>query len=802
MKKHISPLINQQPLNANKNLPFLWLFVHGGLFLAFGISLLIKPVQFNANLIDIIPASETLKSASKADVILGEKTSRQIVILSSSLDFSAARSGAKQLFEALEKDSKFESLSLYVDETYISRITRYLYDYRFMLLDRETIDGIENDPSLLAEDAIAAVYSPFTLTPLDNLAGDPFLLAKKSMQRFLASAMQSGNLSPRDDVLTAQAGEDWYVMLRGSLASKGMELDSRENAVKLIYEKCDLIKENNPGIEFFYSGVPFHSYESSSNAQREISAISTVSILIILALFILIFRHPIPVLGSLIAAVLSVLSGLTGVLLFFREVHVLSFVFGTTLIGTCVDYSIHFFVYRINNHDGQMVRSLIFRGIAMSFTSTIICFTAFLFAPFSILKQFSVFCLIGLLSSFLTVICIFPVMRGGKRKITFPSFHFLNKFSPLQLKCFRTIVLSGFFSLFIITLFINRHLIKVENSLGSLYSMTEKLLESEKTQSKVLNYGSTGWYFIVSGKDAQQLLQNEEKLCAVLDDEIALGNLGSYMAVSSFYPSMRKQNASYSAAEKLLPLAAAQFEAFGFDAQAAENYEKEFKTSYDRHLVPGGGDFPAGITANLWIGESGGNYYSCVLPLHAENEGNFRKIADGIDNVFFVNKVKDTGIELDRLTLNMMFLFLASFIVIFIIIRFFYSWKHTLKILLIPVLIILSVLTVLSCLKIPLNFFVMVGLFLVFALGLDYIFYIVESEKHHENRAETPFAIFLSFITTALAFGALVLSSFIPAHIFGASVFSGICAAYIFSTLLSLNSVSENQKNSGSSAER
>jgi len=515
----------------------------------------------------------------------------------------------------------------------------------------------------------------------------------------------------------------------------------------------------------------------------------------------LIFRHPVPVLCSLTAAVLSVFCGLTGALLFLREVHVLSFVFGTTLIGTCVDYSVHFFVHRINNPDGRMVRSRIIRGITMSFISTIICFAAFLFSPFSILKQFSVFCLIGLLSSFLTVICIFPVMRFGKRKLSLPSFRFPFKFSPLQLKRFRLITLFVFFVFFIILLFINRSAIKVENSLGDLYSMSEKLLESEKIQSKVLNYGSTGWYFIVAGQDVQELLQNEEKLRFFLDGEIASENLSSYMAVSSFYPSIRKQSASYSAAEKLLPLAAAQFKTLGFNAQAAQDYEKDFKDSFSRYLVPGVGGFPAEITANLWIGESGGNYYSCVLPLHAKDEDNFRKIADNMDSVFFVNKIKDTGVELDRLTWNMLFLFIAAFIVIFIIVRFFYSWKHTFKILLIPFFITLSVLSVFSCLKIPLNFFVMVGLFLVFALGLDYIFYGIETEKN-KNMPETQFATFLSFITTALAFGALVLTSFIPAHIFGATVFSGICAAYIFSTLLSLNSVSENQKTSGSPAER
>jgi predicted exporter len=78
----------------------------------------------------------------------------------------------------------------------------------------------------------------------------------------------------------------------------------------------------------------------------------------------------------------------------------------------------------------------------------------------------------------------------------------------------------------------------------------------------------------------------------------------------------------------------------------------------------------------------------------------------------------------------------------------------------------------------------MVGLLLVIGLGLDYIFYTVESENKTEGKTHTSMAIFLSFATTALSFGALVLSSFVPAHIFGVTVFSGLCAAYIFANLL------------------
>jgi predicted exporter len=332
--------------------------------------------------------------------------------------------------------------------------------------------------------------------------------------------------------------------------------------------------------------------------------------------------------------------------------------------------------------------------------------------------------------------------------------------------------------------------------------MSEKLSASERIAGQVLNYGNSGWYFIASGSNPEELLQNEEELRLALEKEIANGNLGSYMAVSSFFPSQRTQRLSYRAAEKLLPLADAQFENLGFPLTSAEEYRKEFVLSAEQFLIPAENTFPMELAANLKIGKTEKKYYSCMLPLHAADEGVFRKIAGEMENVFFINKAKDIGEELDRLTRIMLLLFLAAFVVIAAVVRRFYTWKQTFRICAVPVFLILAVLSVLSLLDIPLGFFSAAGLLLVFGLGLDYIFYSTEAGKKDGARPLTALAILLSFATTVLSFGALALSSFAPVHIFGVTVLSGLCAAYIFSTLLSVKVVSENQRNSGAVPEK
>ncbi|MDR0455824.1 MAG: hypothetical protein LBH20_03965, partial [Treponema sp.] len=333
----------------------------------------------------------------------------------------------------------------------------------------------------------------------------------------------------------------------------------------------------------------------------------------------------------------------------------------------------------------------------------------------------------------------------------------------------------------LILLIFNFSAIKIKNNLSSLYTMSASLLESEKRAVQVLDYGSSGWYYIVSGSSPAETLEHEEALVMRLEEETLRGNLGSFLGTSVFAPSIKKQKETYNAMKTLLPLAEAQFEYLGFPPQYAQSFEKEFAAA-ERYCFPEDTPARAGIS-KLWIGEKNGNCYSCVLPLKPGDEAVFRSIAGEFDYVYFVNKAQDIGRDLDTLTKTMLFFFLAAYIVIAVVVWAVYPRRDSLKICVIPPLLVLAVIAVLAFNKIPLGFFSTAALVLVFGLGLDYIFYMT-GRKHGEGKPLTSLAVVLSFLTTLLSFGALVLSSFMPVHIFGLTVSAGLIAAFMFAMLL------------------
>jgi len=797
---------------------YLWLLLHIGLPLLFLISILtLGPVGINTSLFDMLPRSSYSKAVMNADAILGEKNGREIIILSAANDFESAKKGASLFYEHFKDSDDFENINFYFDSSVMDDFNRFLFDYRFVIAGEKTIELLENGMAdVIAYDALASAYGAFNFFPLDRLDKDPFLLAERRMGDFLSSSLLAGAMALKDDVIAAEKDGIHYVILRMTLAPGKVSLQADKNAVGKIYSKAADIKKTDENFDFYFSGIPFHSYESSSGAQKEISIISTITLILILIIFLYVFRSALPVVFSTAAIAISIGMAAAAALLVFREIHIITFVFGTTLIGTCVDYSVHFFInwkYDKAANNGAKIRASVLKNITMSFISTQICFFVFFLAPFPILKQFAVFSMAGLLSSYLTFFCIYPRLKVPKNKKTekqeskikrlynrfarklyyyvkipvfFRKTAFKNILRPVILTCFLSVVIT--------LLAINYSSVKIENNISSLYTMSDFMFESEKRTAQVLDYGSPGWYFIVSGSSENETLENEERLIERLQQEITAGNLESYLAATIFVPSIKTQKKNYEAMKALLPLSAKQFEYLGFTQEYAAKFKQEFEDAQNYCLIK---DAPAqaGIS-NLWIGQSGENFYTCILPLKPKDEKVFREIAQEMDFVHFVNKAKDIGNDMDTITRTMLFLFLAAYVIVSVIICFIYPWKDSIKICSVPLLLVLASVTILAVNKIYIGFFSVAALVLVFGLSLDYIFFMTGKKKKNEKKL-TLLGVFLSFLTTLLSFGALSFSNFMPVHLFGLTVCAGLGAAFISALILQAKVDVENHRISG-----
>ena len=802
MKKKTSSLNNYLAALPQKKFLMAWLIYHLAIVVFLIVNLIIFRGQtgVDSDLFNLMPKSISMASVKKADDKMMAVTSQNVFILAANEDFSKAKGVAEKVYASLAGSPNFESLTLYSDVGSMSEITDFLYKYRWNLIDEKTADQILSDDAAAGDfalNALSQAYSGFTMLPLDNIESDPFLLTEYNLQNYLSAVQNAGTaMSVKDGVLASKFEGKWYVMIRGILSQRGSKLASKNNAITEIYAACHTAVAGDD-TSFVFSGTPFHSHESSNSASREITLIAVISMLAVIILLIFIFRSIKPLLFSVGSIVLSVGIAFAATLGVFHKMHVITLVFGTSLIGSCIDYSLHFFTHWAGNKNlksGEEIRKHIFSGLLMAILSTGICFATLLFAPFTILKQMSLFCLTGLLSSFLTTLAVYPYIKLPETRgnVRFTSI-FAKLVSKLEQKWVGRSVIFALFILSLLLLIVFHKNIKIKNDLLTLYDMKDRLLEDEITASQVIQYTPGGWY-IVSGENEEALLQNEEELRK--DFEALTGGGVGYVSTSNFVPSMAVQQKSRAACKKLLGLAEAQLEALGFDEEEAQAYagkiEAEFAASADDYVLMEKGnvpDFIASAIASAWLGEIDGKYYSVVLPVKVTDYTNYRSLAKEDKGIYFISKSQDISADLDKLTIMVLKFFVVAYIIMFIMLKFFYSWKQALKIISVPFLIILVVMAIFAAFKINMEFFSVTGLILVFGLGLDYIIYMMENEKRKNAAGEAednikvlePFATMVSFVTTIISFGALALSSFKPVHLIGLSIFIGLFTAYVSS---------------------
>ena len=742
-----------------------------------------------------------------ADDALTQKSARQFFVLARCKSFEGAKKAASLFAEELlkadqeaaaanPKNKIFESISFEASSLSLDQIFEWQYKNRFLLLDKETAQKINQGGGVdeLKELALQKAFGAFSLTPLEFVDGDPFFLADLELQNLIERLSNTGtSLALRDGVLAAEYNGEHYVMVRGALTQKGASVTSKQNGVQTIYNCANRVAASNDfgqgEVSFVFSGSPFHSHKSATSAQRQVAAISALSMLAVVVLLLLVFRSARPLLFSVGAITLSAAFGLGTELLVFGQIHILTFVFGTTLIGTCLDYSLHFWTRAYFSQEallGAQAMKKIFKGLALSFASTEVCYLIMLLAPFALLKQISVFCFAGILSAFATTVLFYPALSVPQKKLSPAMLNGARFAFPRHLKKILLFAAAG--SCLALALFFRQNL-RLDNDLRKFYTMSGKLLEDEKLSASVMNRKSGARYFIVRAKSADALLQTEEAFCALLQDEVAARRLDSFSAASQFVPSKKSKRASLAASQKLMEAAPDLQEIFGSEPRdfAPDFLEaRALLEAADDSGMEGVPPYLKDALETLWLGKIGQEYFSAVFVSGGDAE-NLKSLAvrfgagelgaNGAADaqaVCFVDKVGDIAFELNRLTKIMLVLLAAAFVVLILALAFFYKPKALAKVAAVPLMVLLCEAAVIAAFKIPLGFFAVTGIILVFGLGLDYIIYTVESGGDAVNSL----AVLLSFATTALSFGAIALSSFMPVHIFGTVVFFGLVAAW------------------------
>lgn len=773
-------------LKEQKLLLIFYVLIHFAAFAAFGISAACKRFSITSDLFSMIPNTAASEALKIADQKLTGSSGRSVFILSRNKDFSTAKKNAEAAYQALktapEFSDYFESLSLHSDGAAYSEIFDFLQTYRWNFLDEQTVEALKTEEGIedFAEESLSNIFGGFSIAPLDNLENDPFYLDEVNIRRFMQTLQDSGtNMNLKDGVLATEYEGEWFVMIQGMLTDKGAALAKKKNGVQLIYDIClPLEADSTTPASFVFSGTPFHSHKSSTSASLEISLISTISLIAVLAMLIFTFKSPLPIAAAFTSILVSVAFAFSMTCAVFGQIHALTLVFGTSLIGSCIDYSLHFFVnWKANKNlsSGSEIKVFLKKGLTLSLASTELCYLLLMFAPFPLLRQMAVFSFSGIMSSFLTVLWVYPIFNVQKNeKRVIPQFRFAIKFPRPRLTFFVILFL------FAAIIAVNHKNLSIKNNLSNLYKMQGRLKTDTILAAKVLNYTPSSW-FILKGDSEQELLQKEEELSKRYETAAALKYVTNkkYLCTSRLIPSEKNQLASINACKALTASeeCISQFEILDFE-NAGELQKESLKAISAAGIITPEGAIPPqleSLVKMLWLGKIDGAWYSVFMPTSYMDANILEDMASLEEGIYYQNKVAQIGSGLDHLSKMILLMFGIAYIIILITLRMFFTARQASRIALVPLFSVTSILAVFTVTNTPIDFFCITGIILVFGLGIDYIIYMTQ---HNGGRLERT-AIILSFLTTAISFGALALSSFVPVHSIGLAIFTGLTAAFI-----------------------
>jgi len=722
--------------------------------LPIGFALYALPWKIEANLTEVV-------GTSKAEKLWMKNNSSSFAILAGHEDFETAKNSAIELHNSFSKDTSLENFELFIDSSVLDDLRAFFFKNRYHIQSKELLSGgVEK----IKANALARIYG-FSMASLENLNLDPFLLG----ENWLSELESLGNLKISDDMRVAKLNNVNYILLTGKLSPAVSSMASDGHILERIREKATSLKSQNSGLQIAFSGIPFHTFESSGNAKCEITIIATVSMILIILLIIYAFRSLFPLFAIIGMISMAALFAASATWLIFGEIHILTFVFGTSLIGISTDYALHFFAHwKAGGKSGFEVRSQIISCISLSFLTTILGYTALMLAPFPLLRQMALFSFAGLLSAILTVLILFPYVKP-KEKSQLPLFlangvlaigKNLSKFRIPILIAICIIAAFGFSRL------------QIKNDISGFYSMSKEMRNSEYLMAQVMNSGS-GVFYIIQGSSSEEVLVREELLCS----ELEKNGSDLYMATTKFLPSVAMQQKVYSFIENnlLLPADSMLME-LNFDSSAINTMRSDFAASKGNFLTKTS-DLPAMFrqaAERLWLGEIDGIYYSVVVPLNP-------KSTIVMENVEYINKAASIDAELTSISKMALLLMFAVYALVSALLCFLYGFRTALGIVAVPLLAVAVAVSIISILKLPLTFFAVNGIILTLAIGIDYALFF---SKGKGDISVISLGTLFSMLTTLLAFGTLLFSNFAPVSAFGLSAFLGVFGCFFFAMFL------------------
>lgn len=672
-------------------------------------------------------------------------------------------------------------------------LNNYYFPHRFNLLTPEqsrTLDSGKLD-SLIGQ-VQQQLYNAFSYATSGLLANDPLLLYPQNLQALApkqALEVHQGILIARLPAENSKVKVAAIVMAKGVGSAFNPKVQDQQ--ISILTQAFEHLARQDTDIEILRAGALFHAAAATKLAKSEVTSLGLASLIGVCLLVWLAFRSLMPLTIALLTISTSMLVAVVMTTWVFSELHLLTLVFGTSLIGIAIDYSFHFYCERLNRPDASAAQVIqcIFPAITLALITSTLAYSSIGFAPFPGMQQVAIFCASGLISAYITLVLAYPLLASG----TLPKGETQLKLADKYLQKINTLIEKispkGLSLIVIICLLVSSFGIlrlTSDDDIRNLQQSPPEVLVQENTLRDLLSGGTDNQFLLVRGDSQQTLLQHLEDLDPRLNNAINKQLMGNSFSLSNYLPSHNRQENNY----RLQGLIYQQnlnhvIDTLGLNDELAPKLKQAYQAAKGHYIDAE--SFLASqagkLFAPLWIAPSTNQeqFGAIVLLGGITDIDKLRHFFADSPHVQLVDKVGDISkimAKYRQLTLILLALAMLAATLIF---SSRFSIKLACLVVAVPALSAIFTLATLGIVGASLTLFHALSLILVFGIGVDYSVFFAESKRQSRG---VMMAVFMSASTTILAFGLLAFSSTPAIHFFGLTLLVGIAFTFMLSPLI------------------
>ena len=750
---------------------------------------IIGRTQFTADLSAFLPSSPTPEQRLLLDQLRDGVASRLILVGIEGADAPTRARLSRQTAQQLRADPAFAAVNN-GEAVNNERDRAFLFDNRYLLSpavtpQRFSVQGLH----AAIGDSIDLLASPAGLVVKSLLPRDPTGEMVRLLDQF-----DSGSAPASIDGTWASRDGNRALMLVQTRAA-GSDTDAQEQAMASIRRAFDSAAASAPSAKLLMTGPGVFSVTSRESIKSQVSRLSVISLLLIAALLLVVYRSPTALVLGLLPVASGALAGVAAVSLGFGSVHGITLGFGTALIGEAVDYSIYLFVQ--SGEQAQSEHAWVERfwpTVRLGVLTSIVGFASLLLSGFPGLAQLGLYAIAGLVAAAAVTRFVLPHLLPAKFRI-----HDVSKLAAVLA---RWVDRAAALRWGAVVLLVTACVVLVQHrddlwshNISSLSPVSQAEVALDTRLRADSGAPDVRYLVVVSGPDREAVLESAERVSGVLQTQVDQGALAAFETPSRYWPSVATQRTRQASLPEPQVLAARLAQAVqGLPVRAGvfTPFIADVATARTRPLLQPNDlahtSMAMAVQALLIEQRDGWN---ALLPLNAPKgrEIDAARIraalaTAGLPRVLMV----DMKAESDRLYSGYLreasVLSLGGLVsIVALLLAVIRSSPRVLRIVAPLVAAVVTVTAGLAALGHPLTILHLVGLLLVVAVGSNYALFFDRPADGAPVAPRTLASMLFANLTTVAGFGLLAFSDVSILQALGMTVAPGVVLALAYSAI-------------------